>query len=208
MSNSRKQKYNKFSNHQTMTTKNPLKEIEKQVLKYIERDLPRIAGDMAVNEFRENFHRQGFRNNGLTRWQDVKRRDKNSKWYGFRYKGEKRTSVHFVRDRKTGKTKRSKTQRKLNFSNAATSWAILHNSGNLEKSIRTIETTPQKVVIGSDLPYAGVHNEGGYIRVFGKAQKKLPKRQFIGESAELMSDLEKRYLADIDKIVDKVTDNN
>ncbi len=50
-----------------MTNKNPIKEIEKQVLNYIEDDLPRIAGNMAVNEFRENFHRQGFRNNGITR---------------------------------------------------------------------------------------------------------------------------------------------
>ena len=64
------------------------------------------------------------------------------------------------------------------------------------------------MVIASDLPYAEVHNEGGYIRVFGKAKKKLPKRQFIGESAELMEELEERYLADIDKIVDKVTGNN
>lgn len=188
-----------------MTNKNPIKEIEKQVLKYIEDDLPRIAGNMAVNEFRENFHRQGFRNNGITRWKDVKRRDKNSSWYGFRYKGEKRTSVAFVRNRKTGKTQRSKTQRKLNFSNAATSWAILHNSGNLEKSITVKHIQDKKlVVIGSDLPYAAVHNEGGYIKIFGKAQKKLPKRQFIGESQELMTELEQKCLSDVDKIVDNV----
>lgn len=31
-----------------MTNKNPIKEIEKQVLKYIEDDLPRIAGNMAA----------------------------------------------------------------------------------------------------------------------------------------------------------------
>lgn len=92
-------------------TKNLLKEIEKKVIRYVEKDLPRIAGKMAVDEFRENFHRQGFRNNGITRWPDVKRRDKNSPWYGFQYKGEKRTSVRFVRDRKTGKTRRSKTQK-------------------------------------------------------------------------------------------------
>lgn len=187
-------------------TKNLLKEIEKKVIRYVEKDLPRIAGKMAVDEFRENFHRQGFRNNGITRWQDVKRRDKNSLWYGFQYKGEKRTSVRFVRDRKTGKTKRSNTQRKLNYSNAATKRGILIGPGaNLMNSITEKERSKDKVVIGSDLPYAAVHNEGGTIKVFGKAVRKLPKRQFLGESRELMDELQKKYLADIDRIVDQMT---
>lgn len=188
-----------------MTQKNPLNEILKKATAFQKNVFPRMAGDMAVNEFRENFHRQGFRNNGITPWPDVKRRDRNSPWYGFRYKGEKRTSVHFVRDRKTGKTRRSKTQKKLNFSNAATGWPILHNSGNLERSITVREKSPERVVIGTDLPYAEVHNEGGYIKIFGKAVRKLPKRQFIGDSAELMRELEAKWLQNIDRITDEVT---
>lgn len=189
-------------------TKNLLKEIEKKVIRYVEKDLPRIAGKMAVDEFRENFHRQGFRNNGITRWPDVKRRDKNSPWYGFQYKGEKRTSVRFVRDRETGKTRRSKTQKKLNYSNAATKRGILIGPGaNLMNSITEKERSKDKIVIGSDLPYAAVHNEGGTIKVFGKAVQKLPKRQFIGESRELMDELQKKYLADIDRITDEVADS-
>ena len=183
--------------------KNPLPEIEKKVLKYIRNDLPRIAGKMAVDEFRENFRRQGFRNNGITPWPDVRRRDKSSPWYGFQYKGERRTSVRYIRDRKTGKTRRSKTQRKLNFSNAATRRGILIGPGaNLMNSISVCERSPSQVIVGTDLPYAEVHNEGGYIRVFGKAVRKLPKRQFIGESRELMDEIEKKYLKDIDRIVD------
>ncbi len=182
---------------------NPLPEIEKKVLKYIRNDLPRIAGKMAVDEFRENFRRQGFRNNGITPWPDVRRRDKSSPWYGFQYKGERRTSVRYIRDRKTGKTRRSKTQRKLNFSNAATRRGILIGPGaNLMNSISVRERSPSQVIVGTDLPYAEVHNEGGYIRVFGKAVRKLPKRQFIGESRELMDEIEKKYLKDIDRIVD------
>ena len=183
--------------------KNPLPEIEKKVLKYIRNDLPRIAGKMAVDEFRENFRRQGFRNNGIMPWPDVRRRDKSSPWYGFQYKGERRTSVRYIRDRKTGKTRRSKTQRKLNFSNAATRRGILIGPGaNLMNSISVRERSPSQVIVGTDLPYAEVHNEGGYIRVFGKAVRKLPKRQFIGESRELMDEIEKKYLKDIDRIVD------
>ena len=158
---------------------------------------------MAVDEFRENFRRQGFRNNGITPWPDVRRRDKSSPWYGFQYKGERRTSVRYIRDRKTGKTRRSKTQRKLNFSNAATRRGILIGPGaNLMNSISVRERSPSQVIVGTDLPYAEVHNEGGYIRVFGKAVRKLPKRQFIGESRELMDEIEKKYLKDIDRIVD------
>lgn len=189
-------------------TKNVLTQIEKAVLKYISKDLPRIAGKMAVDEFRENFHRQGFRNGGIERWKDVKRRDKNSPWYGFQYKGEKRTSVRFVRNRKTGKTRRSKTQKKLNYSAAATQRGILIGPGaNLMNSITVQRILYDKlVVVGSDLPYAAVHNEGGYIKIFGKAQRKLPKRQFIGESRELMEELQSRMLTDIDRITDEIAD--
>ena len=76
-----------------MARKNPISEINKRVEHFIQHDLPRIAGKMGEDEFRENFHREGFRNNGITPWPEVKRRKKDSPWYGFQYKGERRTSV-------------------------------------------------------------------------------------------------------------------
>lgn len=179
-----------------METKNVLSEIERQIASYVKNDLPRMAGKIGVDEFRGNFYRRSFRNNGLHRWPDVKRRDPSSPWYGFQYKGERREK---------GKTDRSKSKKKLNFSNAATQRGILIGPGsNLMRSITVRETSPQRVVIGTDLPYAEVHNEGGYIRVFGKAKVKVPKRQFIGESRELMQVLEKKLLRDIDRITDDV----
>lgn len=188
-----------------MATKNILQEIEKEIKRYVSTNLPRIAGKMAVDEFRENFHRQGFRNNGLHRWPDVKRRDPSSPWYGFQYKGERRTSVRIVRDRKTGKTRRSQSQKKLNFSSATTKRGILIGPGsNLRRSITVREATARRVAIGTDLPYAEVHNEGGYIRVFGKAKVKVPKRQFIGESHELMQAIEKKFIREVDRITDEV----
>lgn len=179
-----------------MTTKNILREIEKDIKRYVERDLPRTAGKTAVDEFRGNFYRRAFRNNGLHRWPDVKRRDPSSPWYGFQYKGERR---------KKGKKGRGKLKKKLNFSNAATQRGILIGPGsNLMRSITVREATPRRVIIGTDLPYAEVHNEGGYIRVFGKAKVKVPKRQFIGESRELMQVIEKKLLREIDRITDEV----
>lgn len=75
-------------------------------------------------------------------------------------------------------------------------------------SIRVREASPGRVIIGTDLPYAEVHNEGGYIRIFGKKKVKVPRRQFIGESRELMDELEKALLERVDAIVDSVTDTS
>ena len=189
-----------------MDSKSPLNEIEKDIKRFLNKDLPRIAGKMAVDEFRENFHRQGFRNNGITRWAEIKRRDPQSAWYGFQYKGERRTSLRLKKDRKTGRLVKSDKQKKLNFSNAATTRGILIGPGsNLMNSIRISEASVKRVVIGTDLPYAQVHNEGGMIKIFGKKQVKLPKRQFIGESRELMEELQKVLMDRVDQITDKVT---
>ncbi|MCL2502659.1 MAG: virion morphogenesis protein [Bacteroidales bacterium] len=151
----------------------------------VQRDLPIVMGKTAVDHFRENFKLGGFVNNGLQPWQDVKRRDPASPWHGFDYKGEKRTSYKFTRDRSTGKTKRDKDQKRLNFSMAATQRTPLNSQRKeLYNSIR-YAPLPDGVAIISDKPYSLVHNEGGIIKVFGKHPARLPKRQFIGESKEL-----------------------
>lgn len=67
-----------------------IKQLMQDINRFVAKDLPRIAGKEAVDEFRGNFQRQGFRNNGVTPWKDVKRRDPKSPWYGFNYKGERR----------------------------------------------------------------------------------------------------------------------
>jgi hypothetical protein len=84
------------------------------VNRFIQKDAPKIAGKEAVDHFRDSFQNEGFTDANLEKWKDVKRRDATSKWYGFDYKGEKR-------DKKTGKTTKSKKQKQLNFSQAATS---------------------------------------------------------------------------------------
>lgn len=187
-----------------MSEKNPFKAIRKDVERFIRDDLPRIAGKMAVDEFRENFRRQGFRNNGIQQWEEVKRRDPSSPWYGFQYKGERRDYVKLKRDKKSGKLMRAVKQKKLNYSPAATQRRILIGPGaNLMNSISVRESGPKRVIIGTDAPQAQVQNEGGIIRIFGKAKVRLPKRQFIGESKELMEELQEKFLGKIDSIIDK-----
>lgn len=166
------------------------KELERrmaQINRWVEHDLPRQVGVMAVNHFKRNFELEGFQNGSLSKWKEVKRRDPSSPWYGFLYKGENRKKVPY---KLTKKGKRIKGQRKLNFSQAATQWKILHNSGDLADSLR-YEPGPACVTITSDKPYAAVQNNGGMIKVFGKRSVKLPARPFVGESKELNEQIDR-----------------
>lgn len=85
-------------------------------------------------------------------------------------------------------------------------------SGRLKRSIRKIKVTRNSVTIGTDVPYAQIHNEGGTIKATAnvrahtrtrkgrksrvrkhtrKMNTKIPQRQFIGESALLMHRIER-----------------
>lgn len=162
-----------------------LKRKIKEVERWVRDDLPRQAGKTAVDHFRENFVREGFMDGGVKKWKEVKRRMPSSGWYGFEYKEERRNSYTFARNRKTGKTRKAKGQKRLNFSKAATVRKILNGrTHELQDSIR-YNVVPQGVEILSDKPYAEVQNNGGDIRVFGRRTVKLPARPFIGHSQEL-----------------------
>lgn len=169
-----------------------------EVNTWAKNDLPRIVGKEAVDHFCENFNKEGFVDNGLHKWPDVKRRDQSSPWYGFDHKGEKRTSYAFKRDKKTGKSIKDKKQKKLNFSKAATQRKILNGpTHELQNSLRYIANSGQ-VTITSDKPYAAIQNDGGTIRIFGKGSARLPARTFVGDSKELSDK--------IDQIIDNKLD--
>lgn len=61
--------------------------------------------------------------------------------------------------------------------------AILIKTGDLRRSVRVIRKTLKGVTVGSDLPYAIVHNDG--LRAGRGAGFIMPKRQFIGASMQL-----------------------
>jgi phage gpG-like protein len=67
--------------------------------------------------------------------------------------------------------------------------AILVKSGDLRRSIRVINKSYRSITLGSDLPYAQIHNDGLNGRAFGKYAFKMPKRQFIGHSTKLIDHL-------------------
>jgi len=95
-------------------------------------------------------------------------------------------------------------------------------SGRLKKSIRKVRQTRNSVTIGTDVPYARIHNEGGDItktvsvrshtrkrkgrstKVKSHARKmntSIPKRQFVGESAILLRRIERLLQREITNIL-------
>lgn len=139
--------------------------------KFLEKDVPRIVGVEVKKHFEESFRKGGFTDRGLKKWAKPKRTDSNSSWYGFEY-GSKA--------KRPGR--KSKKGSVTNYSNAATKRkTLIGDVPELMNSI-TYQISRNKVVLISDRPYSKIHNEGGKIKVFGKATARMPQRQFMGES--------------------------
>lgn len=138
-----------------------LQEHAEEILDFADNVFPYLAGDIAVNHFKENFEKEGFVDNGLTPWADVKRRDPESPWYGF------------------------EPANKKGFSSTRANDPILKDTTELVEAIDYDPRGNGEVAIINDKPYAQVHNEGGLAYVFGKKPFEMEKRQFIGHSAEL-----------------------
>ena len=163
--------------------------------KVLKQDAKHIIGVEAVNHFTENFDKQSFEGK---KWKEVKRRDSSSVWSGFKY-GSKtaKPDNHPSRKGSSRKYKPRKSGAITNYSPTATKTPILSSQkSELENSIK-YKTTGNRVIVYSDKPYADVHNEGGKIKVFGKATATVPKRQFIGNSRALQQRI-------INKIIKKL----
>ena len=159
-----------------MTIKLLKQQLEKKLSElrgYIQEDAPIVIGVEATNEFKENFDKQTFDGK---KWQDVKRRDPNSPWYGHSgqtgKKSESRKTAKIL-DGETGELK------------GATSW---RREGD-------------RVIITNDKPYAQVHNEGLPAKIYGKKVFQMPKRQFIGVTPKLKKSIQNKIERDITKII-------
>ena len=54
---------------------------------------------------------------------------------------------------------------------------ILTKTGRLKRSVKLMSASRTKAVVGSNVPYSGIHNKGG---VYGG--KSYPQRKFLGHS--------------------------
>ena len=103
--------------------------------------------------------------------------------------------------------------------------ALLVKRAKLKNSIRVFSKNEQQIVLGSDVVYARIHNEGGVItqyerselfvrnrnkkgfykkgikagkgNTYGKRTIRIPKRQFIGDSIALRRKMDKWYLQNL-----------
>lgn len=134
-----------------------------------------IIGIEAVNHYKESFQNEGFTDETLNPWKDVQRRNPSSRWYG--HSGQ------------TGK-----------FSQARTTAKILSGETRELQNAITYRYIAGGVRVSNDKPYASVHNYGGRAKIYGKKEFQMPKRQFIGRSAVMVSKINdkiKRRMIDI-----------
>lgn len=163
----------------------------KDLEKYLSNDLPKKIGIEAVNHFKKSFQDQGFTDKSLEKWDDVKRRDASSSWYGFQYR---------AKSSRPGSTRR-KEGSTTNYSPAATKRPILTGeTGQLKDSIDWL-AVGRRIEITASTAYSKIQNEGGDIKVFGKASGQITARKFMGDSEALRQRINKIIENDLNMIL-------
>lgn len=139
-------------------------------------DIKDVMGVEAVNHFKASFPNEGFTDENLEPWADVKRRDPESEWYG--HSGQ------------TGK-----------FSAARTTAKILSGeTGELKEAIYYAKTE-KGVRVYNEKPYARVQNFGGMAKIYGKKAFQMLARPFIGPSKTMMTNIRAEFLTRIKSIL-------
>jgi phage gpG-like protein len=124
-------------------------------------DIKDIIGTEAVNHFKESFQNEGFTDETLNPWADVKRRDPNSEWYG--HSGQ------------TGKRSKARTSAKI----------LTGETRELQNAI-SYKPIDNGVRITNDKPYAAVHQFGKMAKIYGKKEFQMTARPFMGKSVVLV----------------------
>lgn len=153
---------------------------KKAITKYIRRDAPRVVGKMGVDHFKENFDKEGFVNNGLQPW-PARKTDTGRKTL-------------------TGETRELQDSIDYKADLAKTSWGTdkvygsIHNRGGRTKA-HVIKARGRKA-----LKFAG---KGGSVlrKKVNHPGSKIPKRQFIGHSKELIDKVNLRIEKDVTRIL-------
>jgi phage gpG-like protein len=154
-----------------------LQQAQTEIENCINNVLPVKIGALAKAHFQENFIKGGFVNNGLQPWDRAKRL----------LKGATRRRM------KNGKL--SKRARVLAGNKYKT---LLSDKNHLFSSIYYTQGRAS-VRIYNPVTYAAVHNEG--LRAGRGKGFIMPKRQFIGESAELNKKMQQTIENELTKII-------
>jgi len=134
--------------------------------------LPKALANIMQRHFKRNFAEQGFVDETVEKWEEVKRRTPGE----FAYK-------YGLTASRTNPILQGK------------------GSGKLRHSIQIITANWNQIRIGTvgDVvnKYAAVHNEG---LEAGRTRFTMPKRQFIGHSQKMFHEIEKRIIMEINQI--------
>lgn len=134
--------------------------LQLDVKQALDNDLPLICGNEAARLFRQNFQKEGFFGK---KWKEVQRRQERQVSY---------KTKSGIRTRTVGRAKGAAGSRSI----------LTGNTGDLGRSIK-VKRERGSTTVYSDLPYSSAHNDGGRS---GRGKGfKMPRRQFIGEHAEL-----------------------
>lgn len=139
-------------------------------------DIKDIVGTEAVNHYKESFQNEGFTDETLNPWKDVKRRNPASPWYG--HSGQ------------TGKFSAARTNAKI----------LTGETRDLQNSI-TYTHIPGGARISSDKPYASVHQFGGLAKIYGKKEFQMTPRPFIGKSAVMIKNINAKIKREFRRIL-------
>lgn len=137
-------------------------------------DIKLMVGTEAVEHFKSSFQNEGFTDETLEPWKDVKRRDPSSSWYGH--------------SEQTGKFSKARTNAKI----------LSGHTSNLRNGI-TFITIEKGVRVTSPVPYGRVHQEGLTAKVYGKKTFQMPARPFMGKSKVLIRNINDKISREIFK---------
>jgi phage gpG-like protein len=177
---------------------------------YVDKQVYKAIGEEAVQEFTENFDKESFDGK---KWQNVKRRDPNSPWYGH-----------------SGQTRK--------FSDSRTTAKILDGETGDLRASTTFNQKGKGAIISNEKEYAIVHNEGfdGVASIPSKTRKEhtvkehkrrtkdktvkvkshkreksvvkpytrtmqIPRRQFIGATPKLIEKINDKIERDLTRIL-------
>lgn len=148
-----------------------------EIRRYQEQDLPDVIGTEAVNHFKESFANEGFTDETTTKWDDVKRRDPLSQWYGFAPDNKNRFSPTRAADK-----------------------ILTGDSKELQNSITYVKKS-DRVSVFTDKVYAAVHQFGLQAKVFGKKAFTMTARPFMGRSKKLEENIHAKIKRDLERIL-------
>lgn len=148
-----------------------VKNLQKKVKNIQDNVFPKLAGNIAVKMFKDNFQNEGFFGK---RWKEVLRRQN--------YTRQVMGKNGKMRNVQIKKAKGAKGLRKI----------LSGDTANLGRSIQVLRIGKGEVEVGTDVYYGAFHNGG---------TQKLPQRQFIGQHEKLTNEITKRLEREIAKIL-------